>query len=84
MPLIGAAVGDTKRAGVPASDNECVLLLVAPSPSHAATAFKLTSFETPSKEPEKPELLPKHHLPKHGTPAFQKWWVETNSRFQDN
>ena len=64
----------------PASDNE---LLVSPSPSHAAAAL-VTSFETPSKEPEEPELLPKHHLPKHGTPAFQKWWVETNSRFQDN
>ena len=47
---------------VPASDDE---LLVAPSPSHAAAAL-VTSFETPSKEPEELELLPHHHLPKHG------------------
>ena len=33
------------------------------------TKLPLTSFETPSIEPELP---PKDHLPKHGTPAFQK------------
>ena len=29
----------------------------------------VTSFETPNMEPELP---PKHHLPKHGRPAFPK------------
>ena len=37
----------------------------------------VTSFETQTIDPKLPI---KHHLPKHGTPAFQMWKEGTNVR----